>query len=264
VSEQDRQTSAGPGSRRQKLGKWAAGVIGTIVLAAIVAFSSGLGTKAAEEVGSSSGPPLTYSVTEQRAECFSGTFLPTPVAHRVLERSPPSDWQTIEQQPGAAAVGRDDIDVAIQGESERKITLTGIHFHVTQEAPLQGDVFYRACGGPFIGRALQVDLDKTPPEVTASSAEIQGMLEPEDSTHRLSRPIRFPWTVSVTDPLLLSVIATTERCYCSWTAEIPWVSGGLQGVIQIDDQGRPFRVVSGQGLASHSYGYEGGWMTRHS
>jgi hypothetical protein len=263
VSGQDQQP-AEPVSRQRKLGKWVAGVAGTIALAAIVAFSSGLGTKAAEDIGDSPGPPLTYSVIEQPVECFSGTFLPTPVADEVLDSAPPSDWKTIEQQPGAVPVGRDDIDVAIQGESERKITLTGIHFHVTQEALLEGDSFYRACGGPFIGRALQVDLDKTPPEVTASSAEVQGMLEPEDSTHRLSRPIRFPWTVSVTDPLLLSVIATTERCYCSWTAEIPWVSGALQGVIHIDDHGEAFHVISPQGLAEHSYGYEGGWMTKHS
>jgi glycosyltransferase involved in cell wall biosynthesis len=38
-------------------------------------------------------------------------------------------------------------------------------------------------------------------------------------------PITFPWTVSLTDPLLLYVVAIAEFCACKWSAEIPWVSG---------------------------------------
>lgn len=237
-------------------------MVGTVVLATVVAFSSGLGTKTAEKIGRGSSPLLTYSISIQPVECFSGIFLPDDTAREVLERPPPENWDAIEAASGAIPVGRDDIQVSIQGESERKITLTGITVHVRHRPIPNGDAFYRPCGGPFIGRALEVALGKSPPQIIASSAERRGMVQPEDSVRRYSRPIRFPWTVSVTDPLLLDVLGNAEHCYCTWAAEIPWVSGAARGVIQINDEGKEFHVMSRQGLTEHATDFEGGWTTR--
>jgi hypothetical protein len=263
VSEQNQQVPAGQTSRRQKLGKWAVGVIGTVILAAIVAFSSGLGTKAAEEVGTSEGSPISASVEEESIECFTGTYLPEDTAKQVLSQAVPAEWKPIEEAPGAAPADRDSVQVAIQGESERKVTLTGIDFHVERSQRPDGAVFYRQCGGPTVGRALEVDLDATPPRITASSSEVDGMLESEVNGHSLSKPIRFPWTVSVTDPLLLEIIATTEHCYCTWTAEISWVSGSKRGIIPVDNGGDGFTVVDGSGLDSYS-GAFGRWDQSNS
>lgn len=260
MSEQNQQVPAGQASRRQKLGKWALGVIGTVALAAIVAFSSGLGTKAAEEVGSSEGSPISASVEEESTECAGGIYVPGEAAQQVLRKPPPVEWASIEEVPGAARVGQDLVRVAIQGESERKVTLTGIRFHVKRETRPDGAVFGNPCGGPLIGRALVADLDATPPEIIASNAEVDASVSfSREGRSPTSKPIRFPWTVSVTDPLLLEIVATTEHCYCTWTAEIPWVSGSKQGVIPIDADGSGFAVADGEGLDSYTNS-SGSWQ----
>ena len=70
---------------------------------------------------------------------------------------------------------------------------------------------------------------------------------------RLSKPIRFPWTVSVTDPLLLTIIGTTTKCYCTWTADISWMSGSSTGTIKADNDGHGYRVTAGRGLQGYYY-----------
>ncbi|HMI80899.1 MAG TPA: hypothetical protein VK480_03840, partial [Solirubrobacterales bacterium] len=71
-------------------------------------------------------------------------------------------------------------------------------------------------------------------------------------------PIAFPWTVSLTDPLLLYVVASADSCYCIWRAEIPWVSGSERGTIKIDNGGEGFAVVGAEGVPHYTLG-AGGW-----
>lgn len=242
------QRSAASESRRHKAGKWVAGAIGTFFLAGVVAFASGLGSKAAEDIGKESHPAISYSVAVKATDCFSGTFLPAKVAETVLREKPPVDWRIIERQAGAVPAGREPVEVAIQGESERKVTLTGIEFHVHPLPRPDGRVVYDPCGGPTIGRSIEVDLDARPPRIIASSAEADGMPTTKPYPRLDMLPIRFPWTVSLTDPLLLEIIVDTKHCYCGWSADIPWVSGALRGVIHVDDHGKEFIVANSAGL----------------
>ncbi len=158
------------------------------------------------------------------------------------------------------------VNVSIQGESIRPVTLTGIQFHVQREPRPPGALFVDPCGGPTTGRAIVFSVDQGPPEILESnvlpnvylgSAAYGGTPDAEGET----KPIRFPWTVSLTDPLLLKLIAITKSsCYCSWTAEIPWVSGSKQGIIQVDNEGEGYRLTGSRG-AQHSYypGPTGRW-----
>lgn len=260
MGEQDGHDSQKKPSRQRQFGKWIAGVVGMIVLAGIVAFASGLGSKAAEHIGSE-GSPISWSVEEMSVECFAGTFLPQRTAQQMLAKPVPSDWEPIEDASGAAAAGRDAIQVAIQGASDRKVTLTGIDFHVNRSARPAGAVFYRGCGGPTMGRALEVELDSNPPKITESSAEVGGMVGSYPDGRSLSKPIRFPWTVSMTDPLLLEIIGNAKHCYCTWTAEIPWVAGSKRGVISVDNEGDGFTVVSSGDLDAYGVGPDGDWAS---
>jgi hypothetical protein len=244
-----------PGHR---LRRWVAGGIGTIALAAAVAFASGLGNRAAESVGNSEDAPISYSVEEISPSCFSGTFLPEEAAKEILAQPADPAAELMKLDPAAAAAGRDMVQVAIQGESERKVTLTGIEFIVEGSPPPKGAAFYFPCGDATVGRVLEVDLDTVPPQITASSAEVGGSLGTYEG-RPLSRPIRFPWTVSLTDPLLLHIVATTDRCYCTWTAEIAWVSGSKRGVIPVDNKGGGFRVIDADGVDSYGAGPGGRW-----
>jgi len=146
--------------------------VSAAALAAVGAFFNVLGNKAAEGIGHSEGAPISWSVEEMPTECFGGTFLPGAAAREALRHPAPADWQAFEETPGAAPANHDLIQVAVQGESERKVTLTGIRFHVEREDRPDGAVFGNPCGGPLTGRALVVDLDSSPPEIIASSAEV--------------------------------------------------------------------------------------------
>jgi len=87
-----------------------------------------------------------------------------------------------------------------------------------------------------------------------------------DVTQRPKKPIRFPWTVSLTDPLTLSIVAITKRCYCIWRAAISWQSGGKVGVLHIDNSNHGYAVVGPAALPGFlagnnrwdSFDYEGG------
>lgn len=223
-----------------------------VLLAAATAFAEGLGSKLADTVSSGDSSLVSYSASEISSQCIGGEFVPQQSLSAVLRHGATYNWDLIERQPGAAQVGRDPVQVSVQGESARTITLTGIEFHATRHVRPPGAKFSGQCGGPFVGRALEVDLDTNPPRVVDSVADEQGMLGSRGlHGERLYRPVRFPWTVSLTDPLLLDIIATTESCYCKWSAEIPWVSGSKHGTIVIDNDGDGYKVTGEAGLASY-------------
>lgn len=188
---------------------------------------------------------VSYSVSElDEAPCEWGrTFVPEPAARTVLGEGPPTDWSDLASHPGAAFVDGSAVEVSIQGESRRTITLTRITFKVKDlgRRP-SGLSFGGQCGGAAVGRYLVADLDSVPPKLSRAESFFH---------YQRVRPIKFPWTVSLTDPLLLYVGATTHSCFCEWSAEIPWVSGSKRGVIAIGNPNRGFRVIGDSGIPAY-------------
>jgi hypothetical protein len=238
--------------------------IGAVLLAVVTAFASGLGSRLGGSIGSDSPPLVSYSVELLSSKCRGGEFVPHSALPAVLGSASRYDWGVLERQPGAAQANLNPVQVAIQGGSGRTITLTRIEFHVTRAPRPPGAGFSGQCGDAYTGRSLKVDLDMTPARVVDSNATEDAALGSRSANgERLYRPIRFPWTVSLTDPLLLEILAVSTSCDCTWTAEIPWVSGGSRGTIEVDNDGEGFRVVGTEGLPSyapspngwHDYGY---------
>jgi hypothetical protein len=261
---------AAPGGGR--LGRRILALVGSLVLAGLTAFIVNLASKGADKVvpptAATAGTkgatrsPISYSSVPVSTECAGSTFLPEPFAKQVIgEASRGEDWSAIEHEPGAAPAGRGIVEASIQGESNRVITLTGITFKVHRMARPSGVAVVRPCGGPMEGRAIEVDLDSSPPRVVASKSEKSGIMGAEQDGKQLSRPITFPWTVSLTDPLQLYIFASTKHCYCSWRAEITWASGAHRGVIAITNRGKDYLVAGGAGLRSYTWaGTELGWV----
>lgn len=220
-------------------------------MAAIVAFASGFGSRFADHVGTPDKALLSYSVSEEHGECGAPAFLPESEATEVLHGRVPKHWESIAGRPQAALVGFDTVDVSIQGESNRTITLTGIEFEVNRHPIPPGASFALPCGGPGVGRSISVDLDQNPPRILTSNRDPDAIAGSELNDRGEPVPIQFPWTVSVTDPLLLFVIAETKSCYCEWSAHIPWVSGSQRGTIDIDEGDHGLRVVGGTGYAQY-------------
>ena len=253
AAQEGRNEETAPGAGRKRL--LAGGA--AILLATLTAVASGLGAEAVDYVTAGDQPLLSYSVEELGWECGSSTYLPASKVEVIRRQNPPTDWEGFQHQSGAVFSREDVVQVAIQGESTRKVTLTGIKFKVERRKRKPGATFAAPCGGGLMGRGIYVDVEANPVRTIASSASKEGEVHNGGLAGSPTPPITFPWTVSLTDPLLLYVVATADRCHCTWSAEIPWVSGEEKGTVQIDNGGTGYAVVGEQGLPSYVVGPEG-------
>lgn len=234
------------------------------MLATITAFASGLGSKLATSIGTGHPGLLSYSAELLPGKCRGGEFVPRPYLQAVAGPDSPYEWEALERQPGAAQANVNPVQVSIQGESARAVTLTRIEFQIIRHRRPPGAAFSGQCGDAFVGRALEVDLDQDPPRIVDSNSTKEGALGARDSNGlRPYRPIRFPWTVSIEDPLLLELLATTRSCYCTWSAKILWVSGGSRGTIEVDNDSAGYTVVGTDGLPVYAPS-GGGWRRYRS
>jgi hypothetical protein len=246
------------GQNKRHPGRWLGATLVSIVVAGATAFAVGIGSHEADKVGSSQAT-LSYSEHETEWACSINAFLPQSSIRHLLAKPPPDSPSVVEKAPGAVAADRGDVQVSIQGESQRTVTLTGIKFNVHRAALPAGGVFEQQCGGPTVGRVIEADLDTSPPHIVATNEDPNEILRGEENGHPLNVPITFPWTVSLTDPLLLYVIAEAKiPCYCTWIAELPWVSGERRGTIKVDNGGKGYTVASG---ATAGFAYTSGkWL----
>jgi hypothetical protein len=224
-----------------------------LVLAVVTAIGTGIGSGVTGLFKSDDDDPalISSSATEEVLECGTGFFVPSDRAQLLLsgEAAGAPDWRAFRRENRGAVSAESVVEVAIQGESARTITLTRVDVEVERDRRPQGAVFSNPCGDAIHGRSLHVDLDRTPPAVVRSSADPEGIAGVVDAAGRsLYKEIRFPWTVSVTDPLILRVVALTERCDCTWRAAITWRSGGRSGEVKVDNDGKGYRVVGGDAI----------------
>ncbi len=232
------------GPRRAR--RWIGGLAAAASLAVVTAIGSGIGDEA---VRSTKPEPklISASDTEEIAECGTSLFVPGTAADEVASSRNETLilWGDLKKQYGAVTGFENVVEVSVQGESARTVTLTRFDIEVrARRRPPEGAFFVMPCGGSTTGRSLHVDLDADPPKVVASTSDPDGVADAVDDQGRSQyRPIRFPWTVSVTDPLLLYVVAKTERCDCVWRGSLTWKSGDRSGVIRIDNGGEGYRVI---------------------
>ena len=200
--------------------------------------------------GGSSLAPIVVSDTEVEAECFNGTFVPGRTGWAFEGRRPPRNWKTIEKAHGAVQADRGAVEVTIRPrEGQKKVTLTGIEFkggYFTR--PQGGAVFYRPCPRRLHGPQLEVDLDPAPPRRLGSDSAAGAALKAPLKVSRSSRPIRFPWTVSLAHPLHLYLVVNADDSYCVWNARLSWEDGGHEGTVAIDNGGRGYRIVDTVGV----------------
>lgn len=235
-----------------------------LLLAMVTAIGSGLGSSLLD-LFKGEESPLSYSAAEQVTDCGTKIFVAGDQAASIASGKVPTptlppepgvdithaDWGSFQRSTGGVVVDESIVDVSIQGESSRTVTLTGIDFSVERRPRPSGAVFNNLCGGPVTGRYVVADLDREPVAVIGTAQDPNALLtlNPASSPYE---PIRFPWTVSLTDPLQLKIIARTRGCYCVWRAEIPWSSGGKTGVIRIDNGGKGYAVVGSEGATEYA------------
>lgn len=195
---------------------------------------------------------ISYSTKEQIIECGGALFIRSPEADAVIAGNPPTppqmEWSSFQAKHNAVPAGRDIIDVSIQGETARPITLTGINFSTARRPMPPGATFGNPCGGPGNVRFVHADLDQQPVRIVETNENPDSYVgEPS------VKPITWPWTVSLTDPVLLELVVDTRACYCTWRAEIPWQSGNKTGTMRIDNAGHGYTVAAGDPLSGPDY-----------
>lgn len=230
--------------------------LGAVLLAAaLVVWATGIAST------SSSAPPFSVTESEVRAECMSATYVPERAGTEAAKAAPPHDWRLIEEAHKAMPAERGAVQVTMrpkQGQSGGKITLTGIKFRVVNlNLRPTGSVFYRPCKRRLVGAAVETDLDGFAHKIISSAQN--GALTVGFHLPHHSSPIHFPWTVSLAKPLNLYLLVEAHDIYCDWTALISWTGESSHGVIRVDNGGKKYRIVDGQGTNWYKPGPDGQW-----
>nr|WP_184349800.1 transcriptional regulator [Streptomyces olivoverticillatus] len=183
--------------------------------------------------------------------------------------SPCDQWFALDQEPGkvpppparhatdgwaaalhAVPAGHLRMQVTVQGTDNRPVVLHALYVHVdgARKAPRwNAYTMGSGCGGALAPASFAVDLDDAVPRprpVPGREGE-----RPTSSTD-------FPYKVSVNDPQVLNIDASTLGQDVSWYLVLAWSSGDRQGTTRIDDHGRPFRTVALN--TDHRYWYNAG------
>lgn len=148
----ERPGNAEPVSRRRA---WKfVGALGTALLVAMVtAIGTGLGSEVLNLFGGDEEErdPISYSASEEISEC--GTHLVIPgeqakglVSGAIPAPSPISDWEAFRSSHGGFVADQSVVQIWIQGESSRTVTLTGIDFTVERRSRPPGAIFLQPCG----------------------------------------------------------------------------------------------------------------------
>lgn len=241
----------------------AAGTILVSVFATVLAawLSPGAGLFA-DKSQSEAGPTQAPTTTPTTA----ATGLPFTVAvssgwdhcggQWVLPQSPDSfpeppasrdnaEWKAWAEKLGGARSRRTDVNFTIQGRSGALVVLVSLSVRVVKRAePLRGtEVIDSACGGGFGAvRWAEAQLDKQPPTITSRDLSEDEAMGGPDVAKEI-KPMRFPYTVSISDAEIFQVQGLTTRCDCTWEIEIKWNSEGRSGSYTVNENGRPFRTT---------------------
>ena len=163
-----------------------------------------------------------------------------PVPGEILDNGGWADWPEVSVNGAASPPGL--VELTIQGRDSAAVTLTNLRVRVlARRTPIHGTAIQRDCGDQGAIRWLEVDLDRDPVRPVAKD-EFDAM--PEDTPAWERKPIKFPYTVSVTNPETFMIKAVTENCDCDWIADVEWSSQGQRGTLPITNAGKPFRTTS--------------------
>ena len=216
-------------------------------------------TPATQSKPALSDTPFTAATQGQTYfACGPGWMVARPTA----AIPPPSKYSDYDQwMEGAKAVVSDygAVLLTIQGTTVAAVVLTSLQVEVVNRAPaLRGTHVYEQCGGPGAVRELDVNLDHDPPTYLPI---LRDDLLDEGAPAWQKTPLKFPYTVSLTDAETFLVLANTFRCDCQWRIKLAWASQGATGTMVIDDHGKPFRTTGDHNAVADCTTFKQGGLT---
>ncbi|MFE5485266.1 helix-turn-helix domain-containing protein [Streptomyces sp. NPDC056527] len=162
---------------------------------------------------------------------------------------PPSEqnapgWVTaLGGVPGGEMV----IDVSLQGLGDDTVVLKALHVRTVKTSePLRGNVYAMGvgCGGDARMQSLDINLDAAQPRPVPVAGWKGDRYVPASD---------FPYTVSASDPQVLTITAHTRGRSVRWYLELEWSSGERSGVLRVDDRGKPFTTSATANMPTYQF-----------
>jgi hypothetical protein len=134
------------------------------------------------------------------------------------------------------------VEISVQGVNSAQVVITDMRPRVlARRAPIKGTVVSRGCGDEGAFRLLSVDLDKNPPSAVPES---NGDQSPPTTAPWQTKPIRFPYRVSLSDAETFVIDVSSKKYDTDWVVDLSWSSSGKTGTLVVDNNGKPFRTSS--------------------
>ncbi|WUD33393.1 helix-turn-helix domain-containing protein [Streptomyces europaeiscabiei] len=201
--------------------------------------------------------PLTWTANSQlwRLECDHNYVIDKP-PQQVPPPPIPADAAVWAASLEAVHGRTTNLRISVQGRGSAAVVLEALHVRVagrTTPAARRGIAYstYGGCGAVLIPRHFSVNLDANRPLARSM---------PGNDPDRPAPAIDFPYQVSLREPEVLMLAASTESCTCDWYLELDWSSQGRTGTVRIDDHGRPFRTTGIEELPHYWYRDPRGWV----
>ncbi|MFF5773454.1 helix-turn-helix domain-containing protein [Streptomyces californicus] len=215
----------------------------------------GIGNGAGGGGGTGLGAPPTVSISSYNWEEPCGQhYLVNQGPENLDPPPPPQDRRGWAAAYGGVEGGLSRLQLTVQGMSRDAVVLKGMHVRVlSRKAPLPWSAYLmgNGCGSGITPQTFASHLDAGQPTLRPV-AGTQGDIEVP--------AVDFPYKVTSEDVEVFNLEMKAVSYDVTWYLELEWRSGGKEGVVRIDDHGKPFRLSGMKGRPEYRYGNEEvGW-----
>ncbi|MEW9514041.1 helix-turn-helix domain-containing protein [Streptomyces bacillaris] len=223
--------------------------------------ASGSGGGGAEDGGTGLGAPPAVTISSYNWDEPCGQFYLLDRGPKgVSPPPPPQDRRAWAESYGGVDAGNMLLQLTVQGTSREAVVLKGLYVRVlSRKAPLPWSAYLmgNGCGSGIAPQTFASDLDTRHPIITPVPGTQGDRTIP-------ARP--FPFKVTSEDVEVFNLDMKAVGYDVTWYLELKWSSGGREGMLRIDDHGKPFRTSGMRGRPAYTYGndevkweqYEGG------
>jgi hypothetical protein len=198
------------------------------------------------------GIPLDFDVVLDRTETpnyvFASSLDPASVPVETLENE--QDFRQWADSHGGVLADLQTVRIILRGREQPVVHVDSVSVKVLGRTTPRTGWFnaWTGCGGVAAPRILAVDFDKQPPST-------QWLIEGE----KADAP---SFTVSSTEEEVIDIEATSLRDEVQWVVEVRYSALGKDGVLQIDNDGKPFVVTTIANAQAYAYAFDGQKMRR--
>ncbi|MFW3474260.1 helix-turn-helix domain-containing protein [Streptomyces microflavus] len=193
-------------------------------------------------------PPAVTISSYNWAEPCGQFYLLDRGPEGVAPPPPPQDRRGWARSYSGVDAGNMLLQLTVQGTSREAVVLKGLYVRVlSRKAPLPWSAYLmgNGCGSGIAPQTFASDLDAGHPVVTPV---------PGTQGDRVIPAVHFPFKVSSEDVEVFNLDMKTTGYDVSWYLELKWSSGGREGMLRIDDRGKPFRTSGMRGRPMYTYG----------